>query len=87
MSSAVLLVCSAAPTCACASLVIRRQAGQWLLLLLHSCPSLPAHLVAAHVAVVLAGERLWRFTRRETCLASNANIGGEGWDARPEGFL
>lgn len=32
---------------------------------------------AAHVAVVLAGERLWRFTRRETCLASNANIGGK----------
>ncbi|PRW59633.1 putative membrane -like [Chlorella sorokiniana] len=32
--------------------------------------------VSTHVAVVLAGERLWRFTRRETCLASNANIGG-----------
>lgn len=37
----------------------------------------PSFATTAHVVVVLAGERLWRFTRRETCLASNANIGGE----------
>lgn len=28
------------------------------------------------MAIVLAGERLWGFTRKESCLASNANIGG-----------
>ncbi|KAL4859151.1 putative membrane protein YjcL [Chlorella vulgaris] len=32
--------------------------------------------VSTHVGLVLAGERLWAFTRKESCLASNANIGG-----------
>ncbi|PSC76722.1 putative membrane -like isoform X2 isoform A [Micractinium conductrix] len=32
--------------------------------------------VSTHLGLVLAGERLWGFTRKESCLASNANIGG-----------
>jgi uncharacterized membrane protein len=32
--------------------------------------------ISVHVALVLLWERVFKFTRRETCLASNANIGG-----------
>ena len=32
--------------------------------------------VASHLGLVLVFERLFRFSRVETCLASNANIGG-----------
>lgn len=40
----------------------------------------PATAAAAHLGLVLAGERLLGFTRKESCLASNANIGGGlGW--------
>ena len=38
---------------------------------------------AAHLAVVLAGERLLGFSRKESCLASNANIGGGSVGAWP----
>lgn len=84
MSSAVLLVCSAAPTFACTrdlqacGPMVKPRANPSFLYLPWD---------AAHVAVVLAGERLWRFTRRETCLASNANIGGEGWAAERGEFM
>jgi hypothetical protein len=46
---------------------------------------------AAHLAIMLGGERLFGFTRKESSLASNANIGGACWRrcwlsvvARPE---
>jgi uncharacterized membrane protein len=32
--------------------------------------------ISVHVTLVLLWERVFKFTRRETCLASNANIGG-----------
>lgn len=32
--------------------------------------------ISVHLGVVLLAERLFKFTRKETCLASNANIGG-----------
>ncbi|KAL4458834.1 hypothetical protein ABPG75_013699 [Micractinium tetrahymenae] len=32
--------------------------------------------VSTHLGLVLVGERLLGFTRKESCLASNANIGG-----------
>lgn len=32
--------------------------------------------ISVHVALVLLWERVFKFTRKETCLASNANIGG-----------
>lgn len=32
--------------------------------------------ISVHLAIMLISERILRFTRRDTCLASNANIGG-----------
>jgi uncharacterized membrane protein len=32
--------------------------------------------ISVHIALVLLWERVFKFSRRETCLASNANIGG-----------
>lgn len=33
--------------------------------------------ISAHMALCLLFERLWRYSRREMALASNANVGGE----------
>lgn len=46
---------------------------------MQTAPSLflwSAVAVSTHLGLVLLGERLFGFTRKESCLASNANIGG-----------